>query len=46
MNHVGAVLGLGNTFAFGAYFLTPLAIPFVLTLSIWTGVWLTAAVSD
>ncbi len=38
-----AGLGLGNTFAFGVYFLTPLAIPFVLRVSAWKGVWLAAA---
>jgi MFS family permease len=43
MNHVGAALGLGNTFAFSTYFLTPLAIPFVLDVSAWQGVWFVAA---
>ena len=37
MKHVGAALGLGNTFAFSTYFLTPLAIPFVLDASAWQG---------
>ena len=43
MKHVGTALGLGNTFAFGTYFLTPLAIPFILEASAWQGVWFTAA---
>ena len=42
MKHVGAALGL-NTFAFSTYFLTPLAIPFVLDASAWQGVWFVAA---
>lgn len=45
MNHVGTALGLGNTFAFGAYFVTPLAIPLVLGSFGWTGVWSIAAAS-
>lgn len=45
MNHVGTALGLGNTFAFGAYFVTPLAIPLVLGWFGWTGVWFAAALS-
>ncbi|MBR1219890.1 MFS transporter [Bradyrhizobium sp. U87765 SZCCT0131] len=43
MSHVGTALGLGNTFAFGAYFVTPLAIPAVLAWLGWVGVWLVAA---
>jgi sugar phosphate permease len=43
MKHVGAALGLGNTFAFSTYFLTPLAIPLILEASAWPGVWLAAA---
>jgi hypothetical protein len=43
MKHVGTALGLGNTFAFGTYFLVPLAIPFILKVSAWQGVWLAAA---
>jgi sugar phosphate permease len=39
MKHVGTALGLGNTFAFGAYFLAPLAIPYVLGTCNWTCVW-------
>lgn len=43
MKHVATALGLGNTFAFSVYFLTPLAIPLILNLSSWAGVWLGAA---
>lgn len=43
MEHVGAALGLGNTFAFSTYFLTPLAIPLILNVFAWQGVWLAAA---
>jgi MFS family permease len=43
MKHVGTALGLGNTFVFGVYFLTPLSIPVILSLSAWPGVWLAAA---
>ena len=43
VKHVGTALGLGNTFAFGAYFLTPLATPFILDVSAWQGVWFAAA---
>ncbi|MCM8735528.1 MFS transporter [Azospirillum sp. A1-3] len=43
--NTGTALGLGNTFAFGAYFLAPLAIPHVLERANWSGVWLAAAVA-
>jgi MFS family permease len=43
MKHVGTALGLGNTFAFSTYFLTPLAIPFILSIFAWQGVWFAAA---
>ncbi len=43
MKHVATALGLGNTFAFSVYFLTPLAIPLIVNQSSWTGVWLGAA---
>jgi MFS family permease len=43
MKHVGTALGLGNTFAFSTYFLTPLAIPFILNVFAWQGVWFAAA---
>lgn len=45
ISHTGTVLGLGNTFAFGAYFLTPLAIPHILEHAGWSGVWLTSALA-
>jgi len=41
--HVATALGLGNTFAFGVYFLAPLAIPYLLEACTWPGVWLAAA---
>jgi sugar phosphate permease len=43
MKHVGTAPGLANTFAFGTYFVTPLAIPFILAASSWPGVWFAAA---
>jgi MFS family permease len=43
LQHVGAALGLGNTFAFSTYFLTPFAIPFILDASAWQGVWFATA---
>jgi MFS family permease len=43
MKHVATALGLGNTFAFGAYFLTPLVVPLILGAFAWQGVWLAAA---
>ena len=39
----GTALGLGNSFAFIALFLTSLAIPALLTLGAWPLVWLAAA---
>ncbi|HET7526909.1 MAG TPA: hypothetical protein VFK10_13290 [Burkholderiaceae bacterium] len=41
--HVATALGLGNTFAFATYFLTPLAIPLILGVSAWDGVWVVTA---
>jgi MFS family permease len=41
--YVATALGLGNTIVFVIYFLTPLAIPLVLQVSAWKGVWLAAA---
>jgi len=41
--HVATALGLGNTFVFVVYFLTPLAIPLILQVSGWKWVWLAAA---
>jgi sugar phosphate permease len=43
LEHVGTALGLGNTFAFSTYFLTPLATPFILDALAWQGVWFAAA---
>ncbi len=45
MKHVATALGLGNTFAFSIYFLTPLAIPLLLGAFSWTGVWLAAGIA-
>lgn len=45
LRHTGTALGLGNSFAFGAYFLAPLAIPHILDLGGWTAVWLAAALA-
>lgn len=41
--HVATALGLGNTFVFVIYFVTPLAIPVILAISAWPGVWLATA---
>jgi sugar phosphate permease len=41
--HVATALGLGNTFVFVIYFLTPLFVPSILHVSAWKGVWLAAA---
>ncbi len=40
---IGTALGLGNTCAFGAFFLTPVAIPLLLKIGAWPLVWLAAA---
>lgn len=45
MKHVATALGLGNTFAFGAYFLTPILVSFALDASGWPAVWLAASAS-
>lgn len=45
ITHTGAVLGLGNTFAFGTYFLTPLAIPHLLDQGGWGAVWMACALA-
>jgi MFS family permease len=45
MAHVGTALGLGNSFAFGIYFVAPLVAPFILHILAWPGVWFTAATS-
>lgn len=41
--HVGTALSLANTFVFVGFFLVPVAIPGLLHLWSWTGVWLSAA---
>lgn len=45
ITHTGAALGLGNTFAFGTYFLTPLAIPLLLDRGGWGAVWMASALA-
>lgn len=45
ITHTGAALGLGNTFAFGTYFLTPLAIPLLLDRGGWGAVWTASALA-
>lgn len=42
-SHAGTALGLANSFVFVAFFLVPTAIPGLLILVSWTGVWLAAA---
>ena len=42
-NHAGTALGLANSFVFVAFFLVPIAIPGLLVIASWTGVWLAAA---
>lgn len=39
LQHVGTALGLGNTFAFSAYFLTPLFTPVAIALGGWPAAW-------
>ncbi|MFD1987538.1 MFS transporter [Mesorhizobium newzealandense] len=43
-SNAGTALGLGNSFVFVAFFLVPIAIPGLLVVGSWTGVWLSAAV--
>ncbi|MBQ1764060.1 MAG: MFS transporter [Aquincola sp.] len=43
LRHVGTALGLGNTLAFSAYFLTPLMVPLALRLGGWPAAWGLAA---
>lgn len=38
-SNVGTALGLGNTFIFGSYFLTPLLVPPLVTLGGWPLAW-------
>ncbi|TPM32739.1 MFS transporter [Mesorhizobium sp. B2-3-5] len=42
--HVGTALSLANTFVFVGFFLVPMAIPGLLHLWSWSGVWLAASV--
>ena len=42
-SHAGTALGLANSFVFVAFFLVPTAIPGLLILVSWPGVWLAAA---
>ncbi|RVA37440.1 MFS transporter [Mesorhizobium sp. M7A.F.Ca.US.001.01.1.1] len=42
--HVGTALSLANTFVFVGFFLVPVAIPELLHLWSWSGVWLAAAI--
>ncbi|ESY78606.1 MFS transporter [Mesorhizobium sp. LNHC221B00] len=42
--HVGTALSLANTFVFVGFFLVPVAIPGLLHLWSWSGVWLSAAI--
>lgn len=44
LRHVGAALGLGNTLAFSAYFLTPLMVPVALGIGGWPAAWALPAV--
>ncbi|QKD04899.1 MFS transporter [Mesorhizobium loti] len=43
-SNAGVALGLGNSFVFIAFFLVPIAIPGLLAVGSWTGVWLAASV--
>ncbi|RUU88197.1 MFS transporter [Mesorhizobium sp. M7A.F.Ca.MR.176.00.0.0] len=43
-SHVGTALSLANTFVFVGFFLVPEAIPGLLHLWSWSGVWLAAAI--
>lgn len=42
-SRVGTALGLGNTFAFGSYFLTPLLVAAMLRHGSWVAVWSSVA---
>lgn len=42
-SHAGTALGLANSFVFVAFFLVPIAIPGLLVVGSWTGVWLAGA---
>jgi len=43
-SNAGTALGLANSFVFVAFFLVPIAIPGLLAVGSWTGVWLSAAI--
>ncbi|RJG46044.1 MULTISPECIES: MFS transporter [unclassified Mesorhizobium] len=43
-SRAGTALGLANSFVFIAFFLVPIAIPWLLAFLSWAGVWLCAAV--
>ena len=43
-SNAGTALGLANSFVFIAFFLVPIAIPGLLVVWSWTGVWLAAAI--
>ncbi|MBB6408387.1 MFS transporter [Mesorhizobium sangaii] len=43
-SNAGTALGLANSFVFVAFFLVPIAIPGLLVVGSWTGVWLSAAI--
>jgi MFS family permease len=42
-SRAGTALGLANSFVFVAFFLVPIAIPGLLAVASWTGVWLAAS---
>lgn len=42
-SHAGTALGLANSFVFVAFSVVPIAIPGLLVIASWTGVWLAAA---
>lgn len=44
VGHVGTALSLANSFVFIGFFLVPVAIPGLLHLWSWPGVWLAAAI--
>jgi MFS family permease len=43
-SNAGTALGLANSFVFVAFFLVPIAIPGLLVIGSWSGVWLAAAI--
>ena len=42
-NRAGTALAMGNTCVFLTLFLTPLAIPFLLSIGSWSAVWMVAS---